>query len=214
MKRLFALALFSLFLVLYLSACGSQDLVIVTKVVDGDTIKISSGETVRLIGIDTPETKHPTKPVEAYGREASEFTRKLVLGKQVYLEMDVQERDKYGRLLAYVYLKDGTFVNAELLKEGYARVMTVPPNVKYAETFIALEREARAARKGLWALEDQDDNEGKAPLSQGLIKGNINNKGEKIYHVPGGAYYDETIAEEYFETEEEAIKAGYRKAKK
>ncbi|GAW92058.1 thermonuclease family protein [Calderihabitans maritimus] len=127
----------------------------VERVVDGDTIivRLNKGrkERVRLIGIDTPETKHPSKGVEPYGREATAFTRRLVEGRWVKLELDVQERDRYGRLLSYVYIGD-TFVNAELVRRGYARVMTVPPNVKYADLFLSLEQEARRQKRGLWGL--------------------------------------------------------------
>ncbi|MBA7513271.1 hypothetical protein ES705_05282 [subsurface metagenome] len=121
----------------------SQDYYEVSKVIDGDTIRLENGETVRLIGIDTPETVHPSKAVEYYGKEASDFTRMMVEGKQVKLELDVQKLDKYNRLLAYVYLKDGTFLNSELVKEGYAKVSTYPPNVKYADLFTKLQKEAR-----------------------------------------------------------------------
>ncbi len=105
---------------------------------------------VRYIGINTPETKHPTKGVEHFGKEASEANRKLVDGKTINLEFDVEQRDRYGRLLAYVFLKDGTFVNAWLVEHGFAQVMTVPPNVKYQELFLKLQREARKTGRGLW----------------------------------------------------------------
>ena len=123
---------------------------LVRRVVDGDTVVLSSGEPVRYIGMDTPELHHPRKPVQAYGREAMEFNRRLVEGKQVHLEFDVERYDKYHRLLVYVFLQDGTFVNAELVRQGYARLMTIPPNVKYADLFVKLQREAREARRGLW----------------------------------------------------------------
>jgi micrococcal nuclease len=96
----------------FLCQCPSPHL-ICTRVVDGDTIILSNGEKVRLIGVDTPETVRPNTPVEYYGKEASAFTKKMVEGKPVRLEYDWQQRDKYGRLLAYVYLMDGTFINAE-----------------------------------------------------------------------------------------------------
>ncbi len=105
--------------------------------------------TVRYVGVDTPEIHHPMKGVERAGKEASEANRKLVDGKTVRLEFDVQEQDRYGRLLAYVYLEDGTFVNAWLVEYGYAQVMTVPPNVKHQELFLKLQREAREAGRGL-----------------------------------------------------------------
>jgi micrococcal nuclease len=84
------------------------------------------------------------------GKEASRFTRQLVEGKKVRLEFDAQKRDKYGRLLAYLYLEDGTFVNARIVEAGYAQVMTIPPNVKYADTFVGLQSQARKGDKGLW----------------------------------------------------------------
>lgn len=129
------------------------------RVVDGDTIKLFGGERVRYIGVDTPETVHPRKPVQPFGHEASEYNRELVEGRQVRIEMDVRERDRYGRLLGYVYVRDKAtgeelFVNAELLRAGYARVMTIPPDVRHADEFLALEREARKQRRGLWAIGD------------------------------------------------------------
>jgi micrococcal nuclease len=84
------------------------------------------------------------------GKEAAAFTKQLVEGKKVRLELDVQKRDKYKRLLAYAYLEDGTFVNAKIVEEGYAQVLTIPPNVKHADTFLKLQREAREKHKGLW----------------------------------------------------------------
>ncbi len=126
----------------------------VVRVIDGDTIQVCciarKREKVRYIGINTPETKHPTRGVEYFGKEASEANRKLVEGKPVRLEFDVQEQDRYGRLLAYVYLEEGTFVNAWLVENGYAMVMTIPPNVKHQELFLKLQREARGAKRGLW----------------------------------------------------------------
>lgn len=123
---------------------------LVTRVIDGDTIELSNGEKVRYIGVDTPELHHPQKEVEYYAREAYEANRRLVEGKRVRLELDVEERDRYGRILAYVYVDD-LMVNEWLVANGYARVATFPPNVKYAERFLQLEREARQAKIGLWA---------------------------------------------------------------
>ncbi len=129
-------------------------LMAVTKVVDGDTFWVDDGsekgKKVRLIGVDTPETVHPTKGRESYGREASEFAKSLLSGKKVRLEFDVDSLDRYGRLLAYVYLENGLFVNAELVRKGYAQVATFPPNVKYAEHFLKLQRKARDRKLGLW----------------------------------------------------------------
>ncbi len=124
----------------------------VVRVVDGDTIHVRIGdrvEKVRYIGVNTPEVHHPTKGEEPGGREASEVNRRLVTGKHVRLELDVQERDRYGRLLAYVWAGE-IMVNAELVRLGYAQVMTIPPNVRYQEMFVKLQREAREAGRGLW----------------------------------------------------------------
>ena len=126
----------------------------VERVVDGDTIVVRLGsrlERVRYIGVDTPETVHPTRGVEPYGEEASRFNASLVEDQWVRLEYDVAPRDRYGRLLAYVYV-DTLFVNAELLRRGYAQLMTVPPNVRHVDTFILLQRQAREAGAGLWGL--------------------------------------------------------------
>jgi len=130
----------------------------VVKLVDGDTIWVDVGagriEKVRYIGVNTPEIHHPTQGEEAGGRAAAAVNRSLVAGRHVRLEPDVQLRDRYGRLLAYVWVRaEGgaeLMVNAELLRRGYAQVMTVPPNVRHAETFRRLEREARAGHVGLW----------------------------------------------------------------
>ena len=121
----------------------------VKRVIDGDTLELITGEQVRLIGVDTPETKHPRKPVEYFGKEATAFTLRTVAGKRVRLEYDQQRHDKYGRTLAYVYLEDGTFVNAEIIREGYGFAYTRFP-FKYLEEFRRLEREAREAKRGLW----------------------------------------------------------------
>ena len=131
----------------------------VERVVDGDTIKVWVGnalETVRYIGVDTPETVHPNRGVEPYGKAASEFNRGLVEGRQVRLEFDVEQRDRYGRLLAYVYV-DTIFVNAELIRQGFAQLMTVPPNVKHVDQFISLQAIARGDNRGLWGFESSDD---------------------------------------------------------
>ena len=119
-----------------------------TRVVDGDTIVVGS-ETVRLIGIDTPESVKPGTPVECFAREASAFTKKLVDGRRVRLALDVEERDRFGRLLAYVHT-GRLFVNAELVRRGYATVATFPPNVRHVDTFLKQQREARANDRGLW----------------------------------------------------------------
>lgn len=121
----------------------------VIKVIDGDTIEIEGGQKVRYIGIDTPETKHPTKGVQCFGKKASEKNKELVDGKEVILGKDISETDRYGRLLRFVYI-DGVFVNDYLVREGYAHASTYPPDVKFADQFRQAEQEARISNKGLW----------------------------------------------------------------
>ena len=106
---------------------------------------------MRLIGIDTPESVKPGAPVECFAREASAFLKRLVEGRRVRLERDVEERDRYGRLLAYVYRGD-VHVNAELVRQGYATVATFPPNVRHADDFLRLQRRARREQRGLWSV--------------------------------------------------------------
>ncbi len=152
--RVFLLATLLALLPAPVASQGDSATVQVVRVVDGDTIQVccvfGDRVKVRYIGVDTPETHHPMRGVEPYGKEASEANHMLVDGKTVSLEFDVEQRDRYGRLLAYVFLKDGTFVNAWLVENGYAMVMTVPPNVKHQELFLKLQREAREAGRGLW----------------------------------------------------------------
>ncbi|MEO6121484.1 MAG: thermonuclease family protein [Acidimicrobiales bacterium] len=127
--------------------------VVVERVVDGDTIVVSGGERVRLIGVDTPEIKDPRRPVGCFGRQASDFTASLLeQGGQVRLVGDVEQRDRFDRLLAYVYrLPDGLFVNAELIRMGFALPLTIAPNVAHSEEFVVLAREAREQGRGLWS---------------------------------------------------------------
>jgi micrococcal nuclease len=119
-------------------------------VIDGDTIELAGNERVRLIGVDTPESVDPRRPVEYFGKEAAAFTRRMVEGKPVRLEYDEESRDRFGRTLAYVYLADGTFVNAEIIRQGYGFAYTRFP-YRYQQEFVALERGARNERRGLWA---------------------------------------------------------------
>ncbi|MFA6357539.1 MAG: thermonuclease family protein [Candidatus Omnitrophota bacterium] len=137
--------------------------ILVSRAVDGDTLVLENNERVRLIGIDTPEMHESNKlnrdaqrsgqdveAIKQMGRQAYEFTKKLVEGKRVRLEFDVDRHDKYKRTLAYVYLEDGTFLNAKIVEEGYASLMTYPPNVKYADLFLKLYQQARQNQRGLW----------------------------------------------------------------
>lgn len=222
----------------------------ISRVVDGDTVELSEGTKVRLIGVNSPESTTRTEP---YGKEASNYTKSSLTGKTVYLEKDVSETDQYGRLLRYVWIDipkgmndseiKSKMFNAILVEEGYAQVSTYPPDVKYRDYFTKYTVEARNAKKGLWNIDPNGTTKGDAisnstnnsnssstsksnstsssisssnesKSSKGLIKGNINSKGEKIYHVPGGQFYDKTNAEQLFNTEQEAQAAGYRKSKR
>lgn len=203
----------------------------VIRVVDGDTIKVNiSGEveSLRLIGVDTPESVHPKKEKNVpEGKIASDYVKNLIEGEDVYVEFDVEERDRYGRYLAYIYLEDGEMLNNKLVKEGYAQLSTYPPNVRYVDMFKESARIARDSGVGFYesnGLFDEGsvkaenstinslEGDSKANVT-GKIKGNTNSK---IYHVPGGEYYD-SVSESntiWFDTEAEAQQAGYRRAKK
>jgi micrococcal nuclease len=130
-----------------LSSTGGQATVV--AVLDGDTIIINGGQKVRYAGLNTPETHHPDKLPEYCGQEAFEANRRLVAGQTVRLEFDALRRDKYGRLLAYVYV-NSLFVNAELIRQGYAQVSTYKENQRHHEEFDRLQQHAIAARRGLW----------------------------------------------------------------
>ncbi len=149
----------------------------IERVVDGDTAIVSfvfddgskyTKERVRFLGVNTPETVHPNKPVEFYGKEASSFTKKELTGKTVWLQTDVEVKDRYGRMLAYVWLKEPTtkdmdneaairanMFNAKLLLDGYAQTMTVQPNSRYSNLFVHFQREAREAKRGLWGKDPE-----------------------------------------------------------
>jgi len=200
----------------------------VTRVVDGDTIRVEiDGQEfrVRYIGIDTPETVDPRRPVECFGEEAGERNRQLVDGKVVGLEKDVSDTDSFGRLLRYVWA--GTeMVNATLVEEGYALASTYPPDVRYAEQFASLQTLARDSGRGLWGAVCVSPTASPGPggacdysgAREPVIKGNISIRtGEQIYHVPSGEFYDETVidaskGERFFCTEAEAVAAGWRKS--
>lgn len=206
----------------------------VIRVVDGDTavVNIDGNEfKLRMIGVDTPETVHPSKPVEYYGKEASDFTKnQLVEGTQIYLEKDVSDVDRYGRLLRYVWLDlpadldnpsiedmNTLMFNSMLVSNGYAQLSTFPPDVKYQEHFSVLEKNARDQKTGLWGNEGysgaNDTTTATTDTTTDRIKGN---KNSKIYHIPGGEYYNSVSDKNaiYFESEEDAINQGYRKSKK
>lgn len=129
---------------------ATQSGILVTRVIDGDTIEIQGGMKVRYIGINTPETVDPKKSVQCFGTESSKENKRLVEGKSVVLVKDISDMDRYGRMLRYVYA-DGVFVNEYLVRHGYARVSTFPPDVTFADRFLEAEREARKQNLGLWS---------------------------------------------------------------
>jgi micrococcal nuclease len=198
----------------------------VLDVVDGDTIKVKvdgKSETVRFLLVDTPESVHPNKPVQPFSKEASKHTENMLSGTNVELELGIGERDKYGRLLAYVYADDKS-VQESLLEKGFARVAYVfEPNTKYVDDYEKIQKQAQKEGIGIWSLENYSQEDGYIPEeaenpieetadSNCTIKGNINSSGEKIYHVESGRYYKITKPEEWFCSEQEAIDAGFRKS--
>lgn len=212
--------------------------VLVTKVIDGDTIEIEGGTRVRLIGIDTPETVDPRTTVQCFGREASTKLRELLEGKQVKLEKDISETDRYQRLLRYVYLGE-IFINEIMVRDGFAISSSYPPDVKYQEVFNQAQTQARNANRGLWGAcatsspvattptlgttttnqtQESVDNTSTNNSGECDIKGNISSSGEKIYHMPEQNFYnrtaiDESKGERWFCSETEATAAGWRKSK-
>ncbi|WP_313891479.1 thermonuclease family protein [Psychrobacillus sp.] len=198
------------------------------EITDGDTIKIKYNgniEKVRYLLIDTPETNHKTLGKQPFGDDAKVRNKELLNSGDLTIEFDVGNRvDDYGRMLAYIYV-DGVSVQETLLAEGLARVAYVfPPNTRYLDNFEAASEVAKVAKIGVWETEDyvtsrgfdastiisnktNDDVDKKC-----AIKGNINQKGNKIYHMPGGKDYDNTNPEQWFCTEQEALEAGFKKA--
>lgn len=185
----------------------------VIRVVDGDTIVVDfegKDERLRLIGIDTPESVHPDKTRNVReGEIASDYTKSKLEGKSVKLEFDVEERDQYGRLLAYVWINDEMF-NRVLLEEGYASVATFPPNVKYVDDFIKLERQAKKAKRGFWG--DYEEGQEEVEIEEevlGKYKGSKN--GDK-YHL-GNYDHPGKIAPKniiWFNSIEDAERKGYK----
>ena len=216
---------------------------LVTRVVDGDTIDVNMGgstQRVRLIGIDTPESVDPRQAVECFGKEASLKLKGLIEGRKVRLEADASQdnKDKYGRILRYVW--DGEEnINLWMIREGYAFEYTYRDTYKYQAQFKETERTAREAKVGLWSpsscngdrklktsevlglndtgeTKNEEVNQESQPAGC-VIKGNINTKDEKIYHLPGCGSYEKTQidasrGERWFCTEAEAVSAGWRKA--
>lgn len=171
----------------------------VVRVIDGDTFVLKSGAKVRLIGVDTPEINQP------YYKKAKDFLRSLIEGKVVFLEKDVSQTDRYGRLLRYVYVGN-IFVNAQLVKKGFAQVLTYPPDVKHAHEFIALQKEARAAKRGIWKNKPSSNR-----LGWQLIGNKNSKKLHNLIHRPCQNYANKTKRSNkvYFRSAKEALSQGF-----
>ncbi len=188
----------------------------ISRVIDGDTVVLASGERVRYIGIDAPELGSPGRG-GILALKATELNRRLVLGLKVWLERDIRERDRYGRLLRYVFLAPGDekpklFLNAELIRLGLARALPLTPDLRYVRLFQRLEKEALEQRRGIWS---DGGSKGEGQLSSPLpILGNTRTR---IYHRPGGRFYQKIHRSLYrvlFKSEEEAEAAGYRPSRR
>ena len=204
----------------------TREAVTVEQVVDGDTIVLEDGRTVRYIGIDTPETKHPSQGQECFGQEASFRNKQLVEGKVIQLEKDVSETDRYGRILRYVWL-DNQMINQVLVEEGYAYAASFPPDIKHQDQLTLAEAEARELRRGLWsacnvARSNESDHQVLGTSTDNTlptdctIKGNISENG-KLYHLPGCDSYNQVVisqqkGERWFCSESDALSAGWTKA--
>lgn len=190
-----------------LISCGvvSSQTFKVSFVIDGDTIVLSNGEHVRYIGINAPEIAHEDKPAEYYGEEAYRFNQELAKNKWVRLEYDIEKRDHYGRLLAYVFTLDGTFLNGELVKYGYAYVLSKPPNLKYDGLLLKLQQDAIKEKRGLWAR--------KVTESEPFY---IGNRRTKRFHRPQCPYGQRIAPRNHIilKDKKEAFEAGYSPCKR
>lgn len=178
---------------------------VIKRVVDGDTFVSVSGHKVRMIGMNTPEV---FGEAQYYGQEASDFSKQRLEGQTVYLFKDVSETDQYDRWLRFVFIEDDPIMfNETLIMEGYANTMSLSPDVLFTKKFSQLKREAQNNGIGLWGEADSIPS-----CDNPQIKGNINSRNDKIFHIPGGERYNETKAEVMFCTDQEAIASGFRQA--
>ena len=197
----------ALVLLLGSASVQTQSTHTVQRVIDGDTVVLSSIGTVRLIGVDTPETVDPRKPVQFFGKEASAFTTQLLLGKQVRVEYDQQRTDKYQRTLVYLYLPDGTLANQDIIRQGYGHAYLSFP-FRLMSSFRAAEQEARDAGRGLWASADTVASAQSTPAASIRVWVNT---ASNVYHCPGTRYYGKTKRGMYL-TQGEAQQKSYRAA--
>jgi micrococcal nuclease len=186
----FVMAVFLLFLIFYPSFFGLR----VKKVLDGDTIVLNNGETVRYIGMDAPEEGEP------FSLESTEENRRLLQGKRISLQYDIERKDRYGRVLAYVWM-DTLLVNAELVKQGLASVYLFAPNLKYHELFTSLQKQARKESLGIWSIR----------LSPEDYYVASRRSRRQVFHRPDCEWAEKVKAENLirFETKDEALDSGY-----
>lgn len=194
----FSGVLFLVLALLWVNPSFAKDYV-VKKVIDGDTIQLESGETVRYIGIDAPELYTKEGGAEFFAKEAARFNKKLVLLKKVKLEFDTEKKDSHGRMLAYVFVKN-TFVNAELVKQGYAKAMVKPPNTKYKDMLLAHQKKAMEEERGLWQEKKRDTE-----------STYVGNKRTYTLHRPSCSYVQKIPEKSRitFRSRSDAIKIGY-----
>ena len=173
-----------------------------SKVIDGDTIELSNEEWIRYIGINAPELRNGIP--DPYSQEAFEANRNLVIGKEAYLEFDVQERERYDRMLAYTYFDD-LFIYTWLVENGYTQIMTIPPNVTYQDLLLELQTKTREENRGLWEIEPVEN---KKEDSEFPYVGNKNSK--KFHHYYCGSVDDMKEKNKvFFLSREDAVEAGY-----
>lgn len=173
----------------------------VTRIIDGDTVVLSNGIHVRLIGIDTPEKN------DCFASEATKITENLLLNKNVVLKTDIDDLDQFGRTLGYLYSNDGTLINKELLELGAGEYFLDNQNIKYQKEFIAAETVAHDQKLGMWKMCGSCD-----------VKGNYDIHGKRYYHLPSFRHYDQVVinlnkGDRWLCGEEYAIKAGFTKAR-
>jgi micrococcal nuclease len=173
-----------------------------SKVIDGDTIELSNEEWIRYIGINAPELRNGIP--DPYSQEAFEANRNLVIGKEAYLEFDVQERERYDRMLAYTYFDD-LFIYTWLVENGYTQIMTIPPNVTYQDLLLELQTKTREENRGLWAFNEAKANQEKPHFPY------IGNKNSKKFHhyFCGSVGNMKEKNKVFFLSREDAIEAGY-----
>lgn len=192
-----------LLLAIFCTPCLGKEYT-VSKVIDGDSIVLETGEQVRYLGIDAPEMGRQSGGPQFYAKEAASFNKQLVLLKKVRLEFDAERHDAYGRLLAYVFVKN-LFVNGELVKRGYARALIKPPNVKYKDLLIKYQNEAMSKEIGLWQEKKTD-----------TASSYVGNKRSYAFHRPDCSYAGKIPEKNkiIFRSRLDAIKIGYTPCKK